>query len=76
VLHTDEERPETWPLQFYEMSRLTAWPDPFLRRVADRLDEVRELTLEVAFARLMVKTEAERRDGGIDTLDVASGGYR
>lgn len=56
------ERPETWPLQFYERRRVRDWPDDFLHRVAGQLGAIREVTVEVAFARIMVKAEMERRD--------------
>jgi hypothetical protein len=58
----DAERPETWPLQFYDRGRLRDWPDDFLSRVAGQLGAVHEATMEVAFARLMVTAEMERRD--------------
>ena len=69
----DTERPETWPLQFFETSRLRAWPDGLLERVADQLAAVEQVTVELAFARLMVRTETERRDPAsarATTLDV------
>jgi hypothetical protein len=61
VDYVDRERPETWPLEFYERGRLRAWPDDFLERVAGQLATVRDVTIRVAFASLMVKMEIERR---------------
>ena len=68
----DRDPPETWPLHLFDKGRLGALPDPLLRRVADQLTAVREVTAAVAFARLMVTAEMERRDDARRELDLGS----
>ena len=57
----DPDNPATWPLQFYDRRRLQAWPDPLLKDVATQLRAIREASIEVAFAMLMVDDEIRRR---------------
>jgi len=58
-------------LHFYDRGRIRAWPDAFLGEVAARLRAVEEVTAEVAFARLAVGAEVDRRQAG-DDLDIGS----
>jgi hypothetical protein len=57
----DPERPETWPLQFFDTERMLSWPDHLLERVARQLAAIRELTVAAAFVKLLVTNEVERR---------------
>jgi len=50
---------------------MRAWPDAFLEQVSARLAALPEVTVELAFARLMVRSEVERREG-VDGLDLGS----
>ena len=62
VEYIDLEHPEEWPSHLYERRLLGALPDMRLRQVASQLAAVGEPTIGVAFKRLMVRIEIERRD--------------